>query len=740
MEFTINDALKKGVEAHKAGKIQEADRFYTAILKVQPKHPDANHNLGVLAVGVGKTEQALPLFKNALETNPSVAQYWLSFIDAFIKLGKTDDAKRLLNQAKARGFENATFDQLEKQLNGPNFEDIKEPTQEALQPIINLYNQGLYQQVLEQVTDLLQKFSRSVTLYYIKGAAHSRLSQFESAINSYKTALKINPDFAGAYLNMGIALKEQGDFEGAIASYKRALKISPDFAEAHNNLGVVLEDLGRLRGAEAGFREAIRLNPDFAIAYSNLGNALKKFGRLQEAEAGCREAIRLNPDFAEAHSILGAVLKDLGKLQEAEAGFREAIRLNPDFAEARSNLLFTLNYVESVSTGKALEEAKQYGVMVSAKAVPKFSSWHSNPGSEKLRIGFVSGDFKNHPVGYFIEGLINYLAKRQFDLVAFPTVPKEDELTSRIKPFFQEWLPIYGKNNRNAATLIHDKKIDILIDLAGHSAHNRLPVFSYKPAPIQITWLGYFATTGLPEMDYFIGDPYMSPENEHHHFTEKVWNLQETWLCLTPPDPSITISPPPLLKNGYITFGCFGHLSKMNKEVIKLWATILQRILNSKLFLKAKQLSDAKVIADVQHQFAKYGITADRLIFEGPSSRDEYLKAYNQIDMVLDTFPYPGGTTSSEALWMGVPVLTLKGDRFLSHIGESIAHNSYRTEWIAADKNDYINKAVSFSSDPQLLARIRAEQREMILQAPLFDTKSFTRNFEKALWSMFKRP
>ena len=292
-------------------------------------------------------------------------------------------------------------------------------------------------------------------------------------------------------------------------------------------------------------------------------------------------------------------------------------------------------------------------------------------------------------------------------------------------------------SDRDAASVIHQKGIHVLIDLSGHSRGNRLPVFSYKPAPVQVSWLGYFATTGLPEMDYFLGDPYMSPNLESNHFTEFVWKLSETWLCLKPPSFEFPVSVLPAISNGFVTFGSFANLSKMNDRVVKTWASVLHRIPTSKLFLKTNQFTDVVQIEAVQKLYEKYGIKADRLILDGPDSRSAYFEAYNKVDIVLDTFPYPGGTTSVDALWMGVPVLTVKGDRFLSHLGESIAINAGNRDWIAHDLNDYVEKAVNLTSDVELLANHRSSLREQVLNSPLFDTDCFANNFSDAVWGMW---
>jgi len=833
MKLTVDQAFQQAVDAHKTGKLQDAERLYRAILKVQPKHPDANHNLGVLALWVGKPLEALPYLKTALDTNSNHGQFWISYINALIETKQIAEAGKVLEEGRKAGLTGEAVRTLGQKLNELEQDSSQishetqnrhsnsmagkataehgsvpqpqGPSRQQVDELLAIYNTGNFQLAENQAKAIIEKYPghpfawnvlgvafrsmgrieeslepmlQSVRLNPHDAQAHNNLGvtlkdlgrlaeaevSFREAIRfkpdlaaahsnlgnalrergrlteaeaSFREAIRFKPDYAAAHSNLGQALRDRGRLAEAEASNREAIRLKPDFAQAHNSLGVTLKDLGRLAEAEASFREAIRLKPDYAAAHSNLGNALRDHGRLTEAEASNREAIRLKPDFAEAHCNLGVTLKDLGRFAEAEASFRETFRLKPDDTIAHSAFLFSLNYIASLSPEAALEEAKRYGSLVSAKAQPKFTSFPIEPGPLRLRIGFVSGDFRNHPVGYFIEGLIKHLDQRQFEIYAFPTTPIADNLTKRISPYFRDWVSIYGMTDFDAASAIHERGIHVLIDLSGHTAHNRLKVFSYKPAPVQVSWLGYFATTGLPEMDFILGDPHMSPQSEQHHFTEKVWSLAETWFCLTPPSQSVQISTLPALTNDYVTFGCFGNLAKMNDQVVKTWSDVLQRVPNSKLFLKSGQLLDTKMIDAVQGRFISQDISVDRLILEGPSSRTAYYEAHNRIDMILDTFPYPGGTTSVDALWMGVPVLTLKGDRFLSHLGESIATNAGLTNWIAQDCDDYINKAITFVSDIQSLAAIRGSLRAQVLRTPLFDTQRFARNFSDALWGMY---
>ena len=597
-----------------------------------------------------------------------------------------------------------------------------------------------------KIEQALAPMQRSAELSPHDAEGHSNLGhtlgslgRFEEAQASCRRAIALRPDYPEAHNNLGNTLRDLGCLLEAEASCRQAIALRPDYAEAHSNLGVTLMALGRPLQAQASYRQAIALKHDYAEAHNNLGNTLKDFGRLSQAEDSYRQAIALKPDYAEAHSNLGVVLIALGRLSEAAASYRQAIALKPDYVEAHSNLLFGMNYAGYLSVTASLEEARRYGASVSQKAGHKYTAWHCPQAPDKLRIGFVSGDLRNHPVGYFLEGLLSNIDRSKFELIAYTNTPAEDELTARIKAYFSLWRSLVGQRNEAAAKLIHDDGVHILIDLAGHSAHNRLPVFAYKPAPVQVSWLGYFATTGVEEIDYLLGDPYVTPVAEDHHFCERVWRLPETYLCFTPPALDIEVGELPAMSNGYVTFGCFNNLSKLNDAVIALLAKVLHAVKDSRLLLKAKQFADSNVRQVMIQRFALLNVGLDRLTIEGPSSRPDYFASYNRVDMALDPFPFPGGTTSVEGLWMGVPVITKRGDRFIAHNGETIANNAGQSEWIAQDENDYVLKAKTFASDLNALAKIRAGLRAQVLASPLFDSKRFARHFEEAMAGMWDR-
>jgi len=383
--------------------------------------------------------------------------------------------------------------------------------------------------------------------------------------------------------------------------------------------------------------------------------------------------------------------------------------------------------------------ARKFGKIVTEKTGPHFPDYHCLPRPEKLRVGLVSGDLRSHPVSYFLESVLSAIDPSKIELIAYPTTPIVDDLSERIKPSFSMWKPIYGKNDEAAANMIYADGVHILLDLSGHTANNRLPMFGYKPSPVQVSWLGYFATTGLNEMDYLIGDPYVTPPKDDDQFTEKIWRLPETRWCFTPPDVDTEVSEPPAVNHGYVTFGCFNNATKVNDEVMALWTKVLNAIPNSRLLLKAKQFHDQMARESIIQRFAAHGIDNKRISLEEFEDRQKYFAAYNKIDITLDPFPFTGGTTSVESLWMGVPLVTLAGDSLISRQGVGVLMNAGLPDWIAEDEEEYVAKAVLFASDLDKLAILRTGLRSQVLASPLFDAPRFARNIENALLEMWNQ-
>ena len=596
---------------------------------------------------------------------------------------------------------------------------------------------GLLDEAVKSYNKAIQLKPDYVDAHYNLSVALKDLKQLEKSIQSCVKAIQLKPDYAEAYNNLGATLQELGRLDEAVKRYNQAIKINPDYADAYSNLGVVQRELGQFEEVINNCKKAIQLKPDNAEAYNNLGVSLKTLGQLDEAVNSYNKAIQLKPDYAEAYSNLGNALQDQGQLDKAIKNYNKAIELKPDYTDAHSNLLMTLNYTTDLDPTNAITMARKFGKFVTENAQMRFSNYQGLSAPKKLRVGFVSGDLCRHPVGHFLESVLSHINPDRIELIAYSNSNIIDDLSKRIKPFFSKWKSIYNQSDEAVANIIHSDKIHILVDLSGHTAYNRLPVFSWNPAPIQVSWLGYFATTGLNEMDYLLGDPYVTPPEYDNHFTEKVWRLPKTRWCFTPPNVNINAAELPALNNGYITFGCFNNLTKMNDEVVELWSKVLNSIPNSRLLLKAKQFRDKSTQESVIQRFNIQGVKSERITLEEPEKREKYFAAYNQIDIALDPFPFTGGTTSVECLWMGVPVLTLAGDSLISRQGVGILINIGLPDWIADNKKEYIAKSILFASDLEKLATLRSRLRRQILTSPLFDAQSFAQDFEKSLWEMW---
>jgi predicted O-linked N-acetylglucosamine transferase (SPINDLY family) len=405
-------------------------------------------------------------------------------------------------------------------------------------------------------------------------------------------------------------------------------------------------------------------------------------------------------------------------------------------------LLFVHNYLADQSSAELLAEAKRYGALVASKA-HVYSTHPNSPDPDRnLRVGIVSGDLRQHPVGYFVESVLDAFANQgpsRLEFFAYSNYFEFDTTSERIRTSCANWFSILGRTDEMVAQQIRDDRIDILIDIAGHTGHNRLPLFAWKPAPVQVSWLGYFATTGVAAIDYLIADPWTLPETEEANFTETIWRLPETRLCFTPPDLSVAVTPLPALERGYVTFGNFNNLAKMNDDVVALWARILNAVPNSRLSLKTQHFNDPAVQENVFARFEAHGINRGRLVLEGYAPRADYLASYNRVDIALDPFPYTGGTTTVEALWMGVPVLTLAGKQFLARQGVGLLVNAGLPNWVASDSDDYFARAVAHASDLQHLASLRDGLRQQLLSSPVCDAQRFAQNFETALRSMWER-
>ena len=747
--------FRQGLAQQDLQQLDSATALYRQAIKIKPDHVEACNNLGGILVVDGQLDEAVAYFRRAVAADPANAAAQMNLGNALKTLGQLSDAAASFRRAveivpdytaallKLGDVLGDLGESAGAVVSYRHALEIEPDNAEA-----NL-NQGVALLELKQLEPAEMCFRRVLEIEPTSAEAHSNLGviqkkrrQLDAAAACFQQALAIRPDFADAHLNLGSTQQALGQIDAAIASYRRALEIRPDFAQAYSNYGTVFQTLDQLDLAEEQYRRALEFKPDLADAHNNLGIVLALVRRLDDSIASYQRAIAVKPDYAEAYANLGGVLKDVGRLDEAVAAIRQALELDADCVLAHNNLLFIHNYVADESAALLLADARRFGETAARLARPH-TDWPNSPDPERrLRVGFVSGDLCNHPVGYFLVGVLAELSSQASDrleLFAYPNRAYDDATSKRIQMSCEGWHPAVWLSDEALARRIRDDGIDILIDLSGHTAHNRLPVFAWKPAPVQVSWLGYFATTGVAAMDYFIADAWTLPPDQEAYFTEQIWRLPETRLCFTPPDGEVAVGPLPALANGYITFGCFNNLSKMNDAVVELWAQVLHAVPRSRLFLKYQQLGEASVRQSTCERFAVHGIGAGRLIFEDYVPRANYLAAYQRVDIALDPFPFPGGTTTVEALWMGVPVLTLTGERFLSRQGVGLMMNAGLPDWIAKDADDYVGRAVAHASDLPRLATLRAGLREKVLASPIFDAPRFAKNFEAAMRGMWRK-
>ena len=650
--------------------------------------------------------------------------------------------------------------------------DQNDPPQKEIKFILELFKENKFTDAKKKIDKQIIKYPNSSILFNILGAILSEQEQLDEAVQNYEKAVKINPNYAQAYNNLGIALYKLKKINKAIDCYNKALNLKIDFAEAYNNIANAFRTLDRLKDALEHFKKAIKIKPNYADAYNNLGGTYEDLGDKKEALNNFQKAIKIKPDYAEVYDKLGMIFSDLsrfdealscykkaialkpnyekfynnlgvllnnlGKYDEATKVYHQAIKLKPDYAKAYSNLLFNLNYKVNFDPEEYLMEAKKFRTSCQPKKKLSFQyQYEKQP--KKLKIGFVSADFGNHPGGYFTLSTLRELRKKDFELVGYSAANRKDEFSSHFRPQFSKWHLIEKKKDEEIVEQIFKDGIHILIEAQGHSAKNRLPIFMYKPAPIQASWLAQ-GSTGISEIDYFVGSSHITPKEEEKYYVEQIWRLPEISQCFTSPDFDVKINNLPATKNNFITFGCINKLAKVNDEVIALWSKILSSVPNSKLLLKNKDLDDKKILESTFARFEKRNVNRNSLILTGETkTRKELLEAYNQIDIALDPFPFQGNTSTIESVWMGVPVIILKGNRYLFHFGESINANLNMHDWIAKNYDEYVSKAIEFSSDLDQLSKLRMNLRETALKSPVFDAPRFTEHFSQMLWGMWKK-
>ncbi len=665
----------------------------------------------------------------------------LSQINDLIKEKKLTDALDLLLKLNAKDTDSAAVIRIAiKLLEIPGKHLLKlKPNSDELANLIDCYENGDLQKVIKIAEEMLLIYPFSATLYNVVGSALHEMKKHDTAIVYYEKSLCIEPKNPQIYFNLGEARFKLGEISLAKSAYQMALRISPNFALARVGLGKTFVYYGSNTKAEEQFRLAIKINRDYEEAYLELA---KLYIESENPDQALRVLDLLNPDETESNlkrELLAAAYHQQGRHAECLRQYDALLEENPNYL-FRGPQLFAANYLEDVSLDQHLAMAKRYGDLVMLDKSDRYSSWNCKTNPEQLRVGIVSGDFYQHVVGRMIDQLVTNIAELDLELIAFSTNERDDSISDSLKRKFSDWIPLdYKKNFRQSAGKIYEKAPNILIDLSGHTKFNALPIFAFRPAPVQVTWLGYSGTTGVEAIDYKLADSHVVSTSEEQFYTESIWRLPNCFLCPIKPRDAGDVSSLPANKNGYLTFGSQNRFEKIGPAVIDCWSAILKAVPESRLLLKNAGGEKFYVGRKIKESFLNYGIEESRLIFEDRSERNSYFDSYRRIDIALDTFPFTGGVTTTDALWMGVPVLTRSGkDTFISHQGESILKNAGFPNWIATSSSDYVNKAVSFASDLPNLANFRKAARSLLNNSPLFDSRRFAIDLGDALRSIWR--
>ena len=673
------------IKAHQSGKLLQARQHCQEILATQPDHADAWLLSGNIHRQQNELDLAIAAYQQFIRLQPSNANVLSNLGVLYIQQGETDQAIAIFEQA------------------------IK------LQP------------------DYAEAYGNLGELY-------REQDQLAAAEKYLQKAIQLKPNYSGAYYNLGNLYHTQDKIEQAIEAYQQSIKLQPNYASACSNLGSMYHYQGDLVQACDYYQKAIKLKPNYAIAHFNLGNVYKDQSKFTLALKAYHRAIESQPDYSNAYTNLGLVYRDCGQIDQSLQYLYHVSRSDPDHTVAHQNLLYYLHYSSKYSPEQIYQEHRRWAKH-QQKLLPPKQTLHTNQPNpdKKIRLGYISGDFRTHSVGYFLEPIFTHHNREQFTICCYAKNPIDDGTTNRFKQLADIWHDINKLDEEQVANLIRKDGIDILVDLSGHTGGNRLLTLARQPAPIQVTYLGYPDTTGLDTIDYRFTDAWADPPEKTEQFhSEQLIRLPHGFLCYQPPANSPKVNSLPALDKGYITFGSFNNLAKISEQTISCWAKILHAVPQSHLILKTKPLQDQDICDRIYRLFEQEGITRERLTLLGwTATTEDHFRLYHQVDIALDTYPYHGTTTTCEAMWMGVPVITLAGKTHVSRVGVSLLSTVGLSEFITNSEEEYIDKAVSLSQDIPRLKQLRDSLRNKMHQSSLTNGQTITTDLESAYCQMW---
>ena len=735
------------------GQVKPAIAAYRQAIKLHPYYFEALHNLGNALVQDKQFDEAIVVSQNAIVINGN-------FAPTHNNLGNAWKNKENLTEAIAcykKAIElDPNFAEAHNNL-GNTLQDAKELESAiaAYQTAISLNpqnaefqcNLGTALMAQEKTDEAIEAYQRSIALdpdypnaHFNLGVAWVEKEEIEKAIASQERAVELRPNYFDAIVNLGAVYAEDDQFDRGIEMLRRAQAIKPASAEPHNNIGVIFRSQEMQEPALHSFLQALALEPRHLKALNNAGGTWKSVGKLDEAFESYRNAIHVESDNVDAIGGLASVYQDMGQMDLAVEHYKKAVDLDPERVEIFEGLLFGMLYNAESDPVDVFKAHVDWARLHTGKFATLIHPFKNDPSPDRrLRIGYISGDFRLHSVNHFFQPLLEAHHKEVADIYCYANLRTPDAITERLQTFATAWRDVYKLTNDEVADLIREDEIDVLIELSGHTGHNRLMMLAQKPAPIQASFLGYPATTGLNTMDYRISDIYADPPGmTENHYTENVIRLPHTAWCYQPPPTASEVAPTPAIESGRITFGSFNYRGKISDYILDSWMRILATVPDSRLIIKSKGSTSNGSRLRINLAMERHTIGPGRVELLEWIAPAEHYRHFGKIDIALDSYPYHGTTTTCETLWMGVPVVTLAGAAHVSRVGVSLLTNIGLPQLVAQSRDEYVRIAVDLAGDIPRLADLRAGMRDRMRASPLMDADTFASDVETACRTMWR--
>lgn len=714
--MNVQRILEEAIACQRAGDVARAEALCRQVLTQHPQNTDAHNLLALVTFRSGRGDEAIVLVHEAIRLDPRNAAYHANLGTMLLSQDRVEEAVAAYRQAV----------------------DLVPQNPELLKELANaLIRAGHVQEAIAAFRQAITQRPDFLEALNSLGAALGDLGEFDEAIGVLRRAVGLWPDYRDAWNNLGNVLCKAGRAHEAKEAFAHILSRNPDDAIVLNNLGALYDGLSQHDQAVQMYRRAIAANPKFSEACHNLGVALQKQGKLEDGIDAFRSAISLKSDLAVSWINLGNSLRETGQLEEAFASLRRGLAIKDD-ASLSSTMLYLLHFDPTISRRQLFDEHRRWNEKY-ARPLQSLIRPHGNDPdpNRRLRIGYVSPDLGNHSVGRFMVTLLGNHDHSNVQVFCYSDAPKPDPVLKCNRAQADVWRETQGLDDQHLADLIREDRIDVLVDLTMHMVSDRMLMFARKPAPVQVTYLAYLGTTGLETMDYRLTDPHLDPPgSSDEYYSEESFRLPRTYWCYNAPSEAPAAVAPPSASSGQITFGSMNNFGKVSAVILPAWIRILKEVPNSRLLLHSREGSHRRRFCDL---LESQGIDRRRIDFIGFVGITAYFEACNRIDIALDTFPYPGGTTSCDTLWMGVPVVTLAGEAALSRAGVSILSNIGLPELIASDPDQYVRIARELASDLPRLSQLRSGMRQRMLSSPLMNGPQFARDVEAAYRQMWRR-